>query len=100
MKFRGRKIILAGSLMVAGAVAILLMVVLYVVFSSPVSRSKLRQVQAGMSTNEIVQILGRPTVAHQASGYYHYWDYTASFSLQVVRVGFDEQGFCTGYHFD
>ena len=82
-----------------GFVVLIVLFGIYFFYSYPVSRSKIHQIQKGMTTNQVVQILGMPNDIFHASDFYLI-RYISPLSMQVLQVGFDTNGYCTGYDFD
>jgi outer membrane protein assembly factor BamE (lipoprotein component of BamABCDE complex) len=61
-------------------------------FGEPVSLAALNGLQLGMSTNQVLSVLG-PPVSRSGGGPRSYWVYARPLMLNVVIVHFDEGGF-------
>ena len=87
----GIKALLVSVILVAIGLA-------YLASESPVSKSKLNRLREGMTTNEVVEVLGPPSYALSLPpGSPLVWDYDG---FRLLRVNFDKQDRYVGHYYD
>lgn len=84
------------------ALCALLFLIYELCWGAPVASSKLERLSVGMSTNQIEQILGKPTVDLRKASNYNpsenfYWWYEYPFHRLSLWVWFDEHHHYAGY---
>jgi hypothetical protein len=83
---------------IIGVFCLFLALVVYEVgWAPPLSTSKLNKISVGMTTNQVEQLLGSPTVDTRSAAnnppkpFNFYWYYERPFHWQHVWIYFDEQ---------
>lgn len=89
-----------GRLILAfGAIAMLVVLAATYVFVPPISQRQLRMLPTGCSTNQVLAILGRPTLVFERSDV-QVWEYASWRSFQILELAVSEDGRCSSFHFE